>query len=413
MAGYKFVTVALWAIFSMVECNADNPPENLTLQEAINAAIRNHPEIKAAGHGLRSARSGEKEMKANYLPDIGVGAASTYKTTNTMRYDLYGEASVNLFNNGRDALKLSQRKMETSYRRFLLDSKKRDLMRKVKAKYLDARYFERVVGIYDDALERNIRLGKQITKKRGKLGRYDRERLRIWRNSLMASRAEFNNSKLASYDQLRVLMGATPDFHFVLKSNIEYNPMDYDLDVLVKKGTKKNALVRFYKTRSSQFRLGGRIEGKTLAPVLDVSAKAGLLDVGNAGDGFGYNVGVSISVPVFDFGESEAQRSVEYANARRMSSLSNSAVWSMKDQLIAHLSAMKTLDEKVSLKDKNRTHANNLYKTVESRFLGNKTDSMYLVDADGVRIRESVQFYKYQFLYELEKLKLLETTGDF
>lgn len=77
-------SIGLIILLTATLVRAEEPP-TLTLQQAINNALQNLPEIRAAQGGFQAAKAGEEFARSNYYPDVHFFAEDLAGTNNQTR----------------------------------------------------------------------------------------------------------------------------------------------------------------------------------------------------------------------------------------------------------------------------------------------------------------------------------------
>ncbi len=78
--------VIILSVVHSIDAKADNkiqPPQTLSLKDAQNIALKNHPEILSSQYNVMGAEEKIKEVNANYLPQITGNSIATFAPSNT------------------------------------------------------------------------------------------------------------------------------------------------------------------------------------------------------------------------------------------------------------------------------------------------------------------------------------------
>ncbi|NIR48747.1 TolC family protein [candidate division KSB1 bacterium] len=142
-------------------------PEDYTLEQAIEIAEENNPELKRFEDEMQSAEYGMKVAKAAYWPSIGVNVSYTRNNTDFSR--VYGELDknfnislgaqidFNIFNGLSDAAEVGRQSANYSIARENWTNTKRQLHLDVKQAFLNLEAFKEI----SDINERNLRAAEE------------------------------------------------------------------------------------------------------------------------------------------------------------------------------------------------------------------------------------------------------------
>lgn len=218
--------------------------QTLTLSEAIDYAIANHPEVRLAQLNLRDAEWRIKENKATALPQVNLGINYSYflqqpavpaeafgfpgeegqKLTFALRNNLAGKVSVNqlLFNNSY-LVGIKAAKVYREYVNLHLNAVKENLRQKVRDAYLPALLITESVTVLDSNIinQENLVNETRAIYKAGFVEQLDVDRLELIASTLRTQRESLLRQREILVNLLKFTIQMPVEDQIILKDDME------------------------------------------------------------------------------------------------------------------------------------------------------------------------------------------------
>jgi outer membrane protein len=305
---------------------ADSPPRRLTLQQAQQIALAQHPRISVAYLAALASRESTKEVQSAFLPNVyasatAVGTADPNNTriaagalNNPLIYDREADGvtiSQLITDFGRSSELSKSAKLRTRAEEMNLEATREQILLEVNNAYFSSLAAQSVLAVAEETVKsRQVILELIQTLATNKL----RSELDVSFASVDLDQANIllakaRNDLKASFAVLATLLAEREPQTFTLADepmpvNITNNVSALILEALAQRPDL--ARLRYQRDAAKEL---AKAEGKLLYPTVDAIGTAGLIPTGNAHLGPDYAAaGVNLNLPLFTGGLYTARR---------------------------------------------------------------------------------------------------------
>lgn len=398
--------------------------ETLTLDEAVDTALRNHPDVVVARAGARIARAGARQSRAGLLPQVGLSGRYGYEWRERSGDGALGEggsdsysasasAGLLLWDFGQTRSRWRSALAATDAADQDAETTRQAVVLNARLAYLDAAETRDLIQVARDTLDNQVKhLGQ--TEEFVKLGtrpEIDLARLRTQVAQARSALTRAENDHRTAKARLNRAMGVS--------GSIEYEVAPVALPAVAEEDQPTAELYRSSRRpeRASQV---ASIRGQEydvdaarwwLLPSLRLGADAGYSGSDFADPTFSSSVGVTLSWTLFDGLASPA--AVDAARAQlvieqaRLSSVDQQVWEELEEARIAIASARAELVSAESAVES----ARELRRMAEERYGAGVGSSLELADAELELANASAQRIRVEFDIAAARAQLLRALG--
>ena len=321
---FLLASLALSCVCPRVLAEQSVPPQKLTLQEAVDTALKHNSSLLSLEQEIEKAKASRLVADATFLPSLTIsGSATRQKLAVVPALDKYTNSEINatltqvLFSGGKVPASVRQSAAQYAMALAGYEEGKNQAIKSVYKLYFSVVLWQDAVNIAEEAKKTSETLLKE-TQVKVKLGLANKLELIRAEQQLADSVAKIANIK----SSLRQSEGELYSFLGVpLNTDCEYPDKIFEPEVDLNdkasvETAKKNRydLVKLQKQLKYQ-KEQIRIERSAMLPTLSAFAKGGYSNPYNREDksGDSWSVGLSLDVPIFD--RNVARHGVKVARA--------------------------------------------------------------------------------------------------
>jgi outer membrane protein len=397
LALYSIAAAAILGAAPFAQARAAQP-RVLTLEQCIELAKKNSPELRAADNALSSAALARKELSGSRYPQLRAsGTALTAPTFDRFGYDPaitdYGQLSAQiiaeqkLYDGGVYRLKAKQQQIDAQGMGIARRISERDIAYSVKQTFVEILRAQEETALQRKSREQladYLDLVKNLNAA-GRVHYTDVLKTSIQLASADAAvRKAEEAAALAKYE-LSGMIDAAPDTSFEIAGSLE------DLPMAAADTTAAGAQSRSLESESldlgiARSGLDAEIISREKFPTLSLIADAGLLSsleppTADHWDRLGYSAGITIEVPLMDWGQRrlrERQQRLAVENARFEAEAFARA---QRIEIRAIVLQMRNLERRIEDLRRTARDADDNYDLTRSKYLGGGAPVTEVLDA--------------------------------
>jgi outer membrane protein len=329
------MTAALLGPAALAPARAEQP-RILTLDQCIALARKNSPNLRAADNALSSAALARRELSGSRLPQLRAsGTASASPTFGRFGYDPaitdYGQLSAQivaeqkLYDGGVYGLKARQTRFDVEGLRIARRISERDIVFSVKQAFIEILRAREEIALQRKSLEQlagYLNLVKNLNAS-GRVHYTDVLKTGIQLASANASVLKAEEAAVLAKYELSGMIDAAPDTSFEISGSLDDLPIA-SIDMATTGAGTRSLESESRDLGVARNGLDAEIIHREKFPTLSLIADAGFLSsldppAADHWDRFGYSAGVTIDVPLVDWGQRrlrEQQQRLAVENAR-------------------------------------------------------------------------------------------------
>jgi outer membrane protein len=327
----RLAVMALAVALAFRGAAAESPPRLLTLQQAQQIALTQHPRISVASLTALAARQATKEAQSAFFPNVyanatAVGTADPNNTriaagalNNPLIYDREADGitiSQLITDFGRTADLSRSAKLHTQAEEMILQATREQILLEVNNAYFSSLAAQSVLAVAQETVKsRHLVLQQIQTLATNKL-RSDLDvsfaSVDFVQATLLLAKAR--SDLKSSFAVLATLLAEREPETFTLADEPMQANITNDVSVLIMESLANRpelARLRYQRDAAKEF---AKAQGKLLYPTIDALGTAGVIPTGNSHLGPDYAAaGVNVKVPIFTGGlYTSRRREAEY-----------------------------------------------------------------------------------------------------
>jgi outer membrane protein len=327
----RLAVMALAVALAFRGAAAESPPRLLTLQQAQQIALTQHPRISVASLTALAARQATKEAQSAFFPNVyanatAVGTADPNNTriaagalNNPLIYDREADGitiSQLITDFGRTADLSRSAKLHTQAEEMILHATREQILLEVNNAYFSSLAAQSVLAVAQETVKsRHLVLQQIQTLATNKL-RSDLDvsfaSVDFVQATLLLAKAR--SDLKSSFAVLATLLAEREPETFTLADEPMQANITNDVSVLIMESLANRpelARLRYQRDAAKEF---AKAQGKLLYPTIDALGTAGVIPTGNSHLGPDYAAaGVNVKVPIFTGGlYTSRRREAEY-----------------------------------------------------------------------------------------------------
>jgi len=309
-----------------VSLRAGDSPRHLTLQEAEQIALTQHPRISVANLTALAARQATKEVQSAFFPNIygsatAVGTADPNNTriaagalNNPLIYDREADGvtiSQLITDFGRTSELSKSAKLRTRAEEMNLEATREEILLEVNNAYFSSLAAQSVLAVAEETVKtrQQIQLQTQTLATNKLRSELDVSFANVDFDQASILLAKARSDLKASFAVLAAVLADRGPQTFVL-ADVSMPPnITNDVSALIQESLAQRpelARLRYQRDAAKEF---ARAQGKLLYPTIDALGTAGVIPTGNSHLGPDYAAaGVNLNVPIYTGGLYTARR---------------------------------------------------------------------------------------------------------
>jgi outer membrane protein len=313
-------------ILNAIKSQAADAPRQLTLQQAEQIALTQHPRISVAILTALAARQATKEVQSAFFPNIyasatAVGNADPNNTrigagglNNPLIYDREAEGvtiSQLITDFGRTAELSKSAKLHTRAEEMNLEATREQILLEVNSAYFSSMAAQSVLAVAEETVKtrQKIQLQTQTLATNKLRSELDVSFANVDFDQATLLLAKARSDLKASFAVLSTLLAEREPQIFMLTDEPMPANITNDISGLIFEALAQRpdlARLRYQRDAAKEF---ARAQGKLLYPTIDALGTAGVIPTGNSHLGPDYAAaGVNLNVPIFTGGLYTARR---------------------------------------------------------------------------------------------------------
>jgi len=439
MSKYKTVILAIFLciviiLFSFTSLKAEQINErkkdetiSLTLQEAIEIALKKNKEIlitkeklKEAEQSIRIARAGyfpSLDLSGNYThlsevpsielpPPLGgetfaMGGQDSYSFTLSLSQPLYASGRINL---GYEQAKLNYQKAKEE-----LTCKENEIIFEVKKSFYSALLTKENLHLVEESLEqaqRHLNIVESLYQT-GRVSKFDLLRAKVKVSNLKPEVIQAKNALYLSIEELANLLSLSTS-SIELKGEFKFEPTEVRLEEAVEKTLSYNSDLKSLELQEKIGEIFFRLSRLANMPSLSF---VGNYQFNNPPEGKNewekdWNINLILSVHLFDAGKSQAVASQRESQLKEI----NLSLEQLKDGIILQVKSafwnMETAKESILAQRENIGQAKEALSIAESRYKNGTITNLEVLDTQLALTRAKVGYLKALYDYNIAKITL-------
>jgi outer membrane protein len=414
----RFDVMVLAVALAFRGAAADSPPRHLTLQQAQQIALTQHPRISVANLTALAARQATKEVQSAFFPNIyasgtAVGTADPNNTriaagalNNPLIYDREADGvtiSQLITDFGRTSELSKSAKLRTRAEEMNLEATREQILVEVNSAYFSSLAAQSVLEVAEETVKsRQLVLQQTQTKATYKLkSDLDVSFANVDFDQATLLLAKAQSDLKASFAVLSTLLAEREPETFTLAdeplpANITNGVSGLIMEALAQRPDL--ARLRFQRDAAKEF---AKAQGKLLYPTVDALGAAGVIPTGNSHLGPDYAAaGVNLNVPIFTGGLYTARRrEAEFQAKAADESLRDEENNIIRDVQVTKFNLEYAYD-RLALTRQLLQNANEALELAQARFKGGISSIIELSQAElnqtSAQIAEADARYDYQ-----------------
>lgn len=420
-----FVILALFLIsnFSFAqESSIDSAAIVLSLEDAKNIAIENHPKIHSSDNNVKAARERITISRSAYMPQITGNAVRAYADNNTRLAATNGLNNPLIIDRGSVGIGISQLITDFGRTSDLIDASKFEfkaekananltrtsILLDVTRAYYNLLYAEALQKVAEDSFKARQKIFEQISLLRDVKMKSDLD-VSIAKQVL----SEGSLLKLKAQSVLGEAMATLSDTlgygetkKFKLSSNIKITPPPSDLNSLVQSALKTNPELAVLINKKAASKKLTDANRKSKYPTISVLGYAGNTPIRNYSQNIDPNyaaAGVNISIPFFTGGRITAQeKESEYNTKTAGENLTAKKNQLMRDMKIS-FDAVQNTFKNIDLASQISKNANKTYDLTKARYEIGKSSIVDLSQAQLVKTQAEISSVNAIYEYLIQR----------
>jgi len=316
----KLVLIALFFVATAI--GAD---QNLTLQECIQIALKNNPDIRLADKMLESAKVGVTGSYSSILPNVSFGTSATHQTQGPSEYVIGGvltdkaKSSTNLYSTGfsyyqnlYDGGKWwnSIRLAKNSYKgqSFTRDLARQTLIVTVTEKFYSVLQAQELLKVYQKSLENSQEQLKKTEEMHriGQVAKKDLFKSQVREGSDRLNVIQQESTLKLKIAELKVVLGVSSDQEIQVDESTYQRPQLIDLETAIAKALSQNPEFNSLQTDKQTSFLQYRIAKSSWYPSINSrysysrSGSEFSKLYSDIGKWYSSSLNLSLSIPIFD-----------------------------------------------------------------------------------------------------------------
>jgi outer membrane protein len=408
----------LLILFGFSDAAAQTHSDSLTIQQAINIALKNNLNIQVAGDEIKKSEYSLNENKAGLLPSVSGKAHYIYApenaydpaVTNGGEYGLQVSADYTLYNGGLNHLAVDKANTGVSLSELNLEKAKSDLIFDVRSVYYAINNSEREVEYRNEALSSLTDYYKYLKESEagGNATHSDVLKTEVNLNNarIDLKESELNLEKVKKELFSILFLPFDSGFKYISSAVIDSTmPRTESTDDFPEvKIAEMESLVNHFDIQSAQ---------AEKLPVIQLSSDAGVLGVKpeNYKNDLGYSASVDLSVPLFSWGKLNAriqQATVAYEQSKLRTELVRKNLTIMQDSLITEFKLARQKME--AYRDNIKTAEDNFYYS-KALYIGGSGSTLEVLDAYNLLNEIKTNYNNSVLSLQLTRAELLKLYG--
>lgn len=317
----------------------------MTLEEAIDAALRHSPQIAQAEGAIRNSEASSRTAWGAYLPSLSFSTGGSRRssevfnpTTNTMvrsdasvGYNAGLSSSIDLFTGGRRGAEMNRARAESISAETGLIQQRFGVILNAKRAYFEVLKADELIRISESRVNR-AQEALEAAQRRAQVGsatQSDVLRAELEVSNARQALLQAQNQKRTASFQLGRLVGATGAVAAAPGTDLAFEPVEIDREALAAEALRQAPVVRAAQASADAAAAGARAAKAQYLPSISASGSYNLsnreIDLGTSNKS--WNLSIGLSYPIFNRFQREANverasvqasvASVQLADARR------------------------------------------------------------------------------------------------
>jgi len=365
-----------------------NPSDSLTLQQAINIALKNNLNIKAADKEIKKNEYGVNENNAALYPSVSGKSHYIYApeygydpaVTNGGEYGLQVSADYTLYNGGLNHIAVDKANTNVTLARLNFEKAESELIFNVRSVYYEIDNAARALKYQTEAVNSLEDYYNYL--KESKAGG------NATQNDVLKTEVDLNNTKINLEESVLNLEKSKRELYGLLflsadTSKIIIKSAVIDTSLMPIESPDQFLDVKIAEMEASVNEFDIKTAQAERLPIVNLSGDAGVLGVKpkDYKNDLGYSASVDINVPVFSWGKVNAQieqATVSFEQSKMKVDIMKKNLKKTQDSLLTEFKFAKTKME--AYKSNVKTAEDNFYYS-KALFIGGSGSTLEVLDA--------------------------------
>lgn len=421
--------VALLAASAFLSNAQTNAPIHLTLQQAKEIALKQHPRITVAELRALAAQQAVKEVNAPFFPTASINVTAAGADSESTRIAAGAINNPSVFNRNAEGITISQlitdfgrtwdlsksAKLRAQAERMNSSAAREQILLEVNAAYFSALESQSVLRVAEEtAKSRQLFLNQVTSLATNKLkSELDVSFAKVDYEQARLLLAKANNDLQAAFATLSTLLGEREPQTFVLKDEPMPDPLKEDAHQLLQLAMQQRpdlASLRYQRDAAKEFALAER---KVNYPTISAIGVGGLVPIGDERLPDQYAAaGVNLNIPLFAGGLYRARKEEASLRARE----AEESLRDIEDNIARQVQVSKLNSdyalERVGLTEQLLNNARRAYDLAQARFKVGSSSIVELSQAELNRTQAEIAQANAKYEYLVQRAALDFQVGN-